>query len=230
MYKITYNFNLPLDCALVKENRKIPPATVKRLPLYLQCLDQIDSDSVGISSKNLADLAKVNDAQVRRDLSYLGTLGTRGVGYDIKTLRNQLQLELGLVEGWSAVIVGVGNLGSALAHYGGFKDKGFGVVGLFDDDPKKINSQVAGLVVTPLSKMKEYCKKYNVAIGIIATPGEYAQGVADQLIDCGVRSILNFAPVLLKNVKDVQIRSVDLSQELQILSYYLDRPILKAVD
>jgi len=230
LYKITYNFNLPLDCALVKENRKIPPATVKRLPLYLQCLDQIDSDSIGISSKNLADLAKVNDAQVRRDLSYLGTLGTRGVGYDIKTLRNQLQLELGLVEGWSAVIVGVGNLGSALAHYGGFKDKGFGVVGLFDDDPKKINSQVAGLVVTPLNKMEEYCKKYNVAIGIIATPGEYAQGVADQLIECGVRSILNFAPVLLKNVKDVQIRSVDLSQELQILSYYLDRPILKAVD
>ena len=91
-------------------------------------------------------------------------MGTRGVGYDIKTLRNQLQLELGLVEGWSAVIVGVGNLGSALAHYGGFKDKGFGVVGLFDDDPKKINSQVAGLVVTPLSKMEEYCKKYNVAI------------------------------------------------------------------
>ena len=221
---------MPLDCALVKENRKIPPATVKRLPLYLQCLDLIDSDSIGISSKNLADLAKVNDAQVRRDLSYLGTLGTRGVGYDIKTLRNQLQLELGLVEGWSAVIVGVGNLGSALAHYGGFKDKGFGVVGLFDDDPKKINSQVAGLVVTPLNKMEEYCKKYNVAIGIIATPGEYAQGVADQLIECGVRSILNFAPVLLKNVKDVQIRSVDLSQELQILSYYLDRPILKAVD
>ena len=221
---------MPLDCALVKENKKIPPATVKRLPLYLQCLDQIDGDSIGISSKNLGDLAKVNDAQVRRDLSYLGTLGTRGVGYDIKTLRNQLQLELGLVEGWSAVIVGVGNLGSALAHYGGFKDKGFGVVGLFDDDPKKINSQVAGLVVTPLNKMEEYCKKYNVAIGIIATPGENAQGVADQLIDCGVRSILNFAPVLLKNVKDVQIRSVDLSQELQILSYYLDRPILKAVD
>jgi redox-sensing transcriptional repressor len=227
---ITYKFSFPLDCALVKDNKKIPPATVKRLPVYLQCLDLIDSDSIGISSKNLAELAKVNDAQVRRDLSYLGTLGTRGVGYDIKTLRNQLQLELGLVEGWSAVIVGVGNLGSALAHYGGFKDKGFGVVGLFDDDPKKINSQVAGLVVTPLSKMEEYCKKYNVAIGIIATPGEYAQGVADLLINCGVRSILNFAPVLLKNVKDVQIRSVDLSQELQILSYYLDRPILKAVD
>ena len=214
----------------MKENKKIPPATVKRLPLYLQCLDQVDQDAIGISSKKLAELAKVNDAQVRRDLSYLGTLGTRGVGYDVSTLRNQLQLELGLVEGWSAVIVGVGNLGSALAHYGGFKDKGFGVVGLFDDDPKKINSQVAGLVVKPLSELKNYCIKFNVAIGIIATPGEYAQGVADELINCGVRSILNFAPVLLKNVKDVQIRSVDLSQELQILSYYLDRPILKAVD
>ena len=214
----------------MKENKKIPPATVKRLPLYLQCLDQISDDEIGISSSKLAELAKVNDAQVRRDLSYLGTLGTRGVGYDISTLRNQLQLELGLVEGWSAVIVGIGNLGSALAHYGGFREKGFGIVGLFDDDPKKINSQVAGLVIKPLSDLEKYCEKYNVAIGIIATPGEYAQSVADKLIGCGVRSILNFAPVLLKNVPNVQIRSVDLSQELQILSYYLDRPILKAVD
>jgi len=214
----------------VKENKKIPPATVKRLPLYLQCLEQINPDEVGVSSKKLAELTKLNDAQVRRDLSYLGTLGTRGVGYDIATLRNQLQLELGLVEGWSAVIVGVGNLGSALAHYGGFRDKGFGVVGLFDDDPKKINNQVAGLVVKPLKDLSKDCEKFNVAIGIIATPSQYAQAVADELINCGVRSILNFAPVLLKNVPDVQIRSVDLSQELQILSYYLDRPVLKAVD
>ena len=214
----------------MKENKRIPPATVKRLPLYLQCLEQINPDEIGVSSKKLAELTKLNDAQVRRDLSYLGTLGTRGVGYDIATLRNQLQLELGLVEGWSAVIVGVGNLGSALAHYGGFRDKGFGVVGLFDDDPKKINKQVAGLVVKPLKDLPKDCEKFNVAIGIIATPSQYAQSVADELINCGVRSILNFAPVLLKNVPDVQIRSVDLSQELQILSYYLDRPVLKAVD
>ena len=214
----------------MKENKRIPPATVKRLPLYLQCLEQINPDEIGVSSKKLAELTKLNDAQVRRDLSYLGTLGTRGVGYDIATLRNQLQLELGLVEGWSAVIVGVGNLGSALAHYGGFRDKGFGVVGLFDDDPKKINKQVAGLVVKPLIDLSKDCEKFNVAIGIIATPSQYAQAVADELINCGVRSILNFAPVLLKNVPDVQIRSVDLSQELQILSYYLDRPVLKAVD
>ena len=213
----------------MKENNKIPPATVKRLPLYLQCLEQVDDDEIGISSKKIAEMAKVNDAQVRRDLSYLGTLGTRGVGYDISTLKNQLQLELGLVEGWSAIIIGVGNLGSALAHYGGFQERGFGVVGLFDEDPKKINKQIAGLVVKPMSDIREVCEKYNVAIGIIATPGKVAQNVADELINCGIKSILNFAPILLKNFQDVQIRSVDLSQELQILSYYLDRPVLKAV-
>ena len=103
------------------------------------------------------------------------------------------------------------------------------MVDLFDDDTKKINKQIAGLVVKPTTEMDEVCKKYSVAIGIIATPGEFAQSVADELISCGVRSILNFAPVLLKNTPDVQIRSVDLSQELQILSYYLDRPVLKAV-
>ena len=103
------------------------------------------------------------------------------------------------------------------------------ILALFDDDPKKINKQIAGSIVKPTSELKEVCDKYKVAIGIISTPGEYAQSVADQLINSGVRSILNFAPVLLKNIPDVQIRSVDLSQELQILSYYLDRPILKAV-
>src|SRR5210317_1051316 len=103
----------------------------------------MSDEDIGISSNKLAELAKVNDAQVRRDLSYLGTLGTRGVGYDISTLRNQIQLELGLVEGWSAVIVGIGNLGSALAHYGGFREKGFGIVALFDDDPKKTNCRIS---------------------------------------------------------------------------------------
>ena len=108
----------------MKNYRKIPPATVQRLPLYLQCLEQIDDNAVGISSKKIAEIAKVNDAQVRRDLSYLGTLGTRGVGYDILTLRKQIELELGLVDGLNAIIIGIGNLGSALAEYQGFKEKG----------------------------------------------------------------------------------------------------------
>ena len=211
----------------MKNNTNIPPATVQRLPLYLQCLDQIDTNSVGISSKKIAEIAKVNDAQVRRDLSYLGTLGTRGVGYDVITLRKQLELELGLVDGLSAIIIGIGNLGSALAEYGGFKEKGFKIVGLFDEDPKKLNKQIAGLTVNPISKMKDVCEKYNVAIGIIATPEEVAEEIADKLVDSGIKSILNFAPAMLKNKPGIQIRSVDLSQELQILSYYLDRKPLK---
>ena len=211
----------------MKINSNIPPATVKRLPLYLQCLEQIDKATGGISSKKIAEIVKVNDAQVRRDLSYLGTLGTRGVGYDVSKLRNQIELELGLVDGWTAIIVGIGNLGSALAHYGGFKERGFKIVGLFDTDPKKIGKQLAGLTVKPLHEMKEICAKYNVAIGIIATPEKVAESIADDLEVCGIKSILNFAPVLLKNKPGMQIRSVDLSQELQILSYYLERPSLK---
>ena len=211
----------------MKNNTNIPPATVQRLPLYLQCLEQLDTNSVGISSKKIAEIAKVNDAQVRRDLSYLGTLGTRGVGYDILTLRKQLELELGLVDGLSAIIIGIGNLGSALAEYEGFKEKGFKIVGLFDSDSKKLNKQIGSLAVKPLSEMKNTCEKYNVSIGIIATPEKVAEEIADKLIDCGIKSILNFAPIMLKNKPGIQIRSVDLSQELQILSYYLDREHLK---
>ena len=213
----------------MKNNTNIPPATVQRLPLYLQCLEQLDTNSVGISSKKIAEIAKVNDAQVRRDLSYLGTLGTRGVGYDILTLRKQLELELGLVDGLSAIIIGIGNLGSALAEYEGFKEKGFKIVGLFDSDSKKLNKQIGSLAVKPLSEMKNTCEKYNVSIGIIATPEKVAEEIADKLIDCGIKSILNFAPIMLKNKSGIQIRSVDLSQELQILSYYLDREHLKVV-
>jgi redox-sensing transcriptional repressor len=209
----------------VKNN--IPKATVQRLPLYLQCLEQLDTNSVGISSKKIAEIAKVNDAQVRRDLSYLGTLGTRGVGYNILTLRKQLELELGLVDGLSAIIIGIGNLGSALAEYGGFKEKGFKIVGLFDSDSNKLHKQIGNLAVKPLSEIKDTCEKYNVAIGIITTPEKVAEEIAEKLIDCGIKSILNFAPVMLKNKPGIQIRSVDLSQELQILSYYLDIQPLK---
>ena len=206
---------------------KIPPASVKRLSLYLNCLGDINEENHGVSSQKLANLAKVNPAQVRRDLSYLGTLGTRGVGYNISTLKNQLKIELGLVKGWSAIIVGVGNLGSALAQYDGFKEKGFGVVGLYDVDPKKISSQVAGLIVKSTEKIEDDCKKYEVAIGIIATPAGFAQQTANHLIKSGIKSILNFAPFRLENIGKVHIRNVDLSQELQVLSYYLDSPPAK---
>ena len=204
---------------------KIPPATVKRLPIYLNCLGNIPKGNKRLSSTKLDELAKVKPAQVRRDLSYLGTLGTRGVGYEISTLRSQLRMELGLGQGWNAIIVGAGNLGTALAQYNGFEEKGFVIVGLYDTDEKKVSSKIAGLTVRSVDKIKEDCNSHPVAIGIIATPAEFAQETAMSLVDAGVKSILNFAPIRIDNIGHVQTRNVDLSQELQVLSYYLDRDL-----
>ena len=213
-----------IDCALVKS--KIPEATVKRLSLYLNCIAEVGNSNSRISSEKLAKLARVNPAQVRRDLSYLGSLGTRGVGYDLSTLKNQLNIALGLVEGWSAIIVGAGNLGSALAQYEGFEDKGFAIVGLYDVDSKKISTKIAGLVVKHIEKINDDVKKYKVAIGIITTPSEFAQDTANLLIAGGIKSILNFAPSRIESTDGgVVIKNVDLSQELQVLSYYLDEPL-----
>jgi len=213
-----------IDCALVKS--KIPEATVKRLSLYLNCIAEVGNSNSRISSEKLAKLARVNPAQVRRDLSYLGSLGTRGVGYDLSTLKNQLNIALGLVEGWSAIIVGAGNLGSALAQYEGFEDKGFAIVGLYDVDSKKISTKIAGLVVKHIEKINDDIKKYKVAIGIITTPSEFAQDTANLLIAGGIKSILNFAPSRIESTDSgVVIKNVDLSQELQVLSYYLDEPL-----
>ena len=213
-----------IDCALVKN--KIPEATVKRLSLYLNCIAEVGNSNSRISSEKLAKLARVNPAQVRRDLSYLGSLGTRGVGYDLSTLKNQLNIVLGLVEGWSAIIVGAGNLGSALAQYEGFEDKGFGIVGLYDVDSKKVSTKVAGIVVKHIEKINDDIKKYKVAIGIITTPSEFAQDTANLLISGGIKSILNFAPSRIESTDSgVVIKNVDLSQELQVLSYYLDEPL-----
>ena len=205
---------------------KIPEATVKRLSLYLNCIAEVGNSNSRISSEKLAKLARVNPAQVRRDLSYLGSLGTRGVGYDLLTLKNQLNIALGLVEGWSAIIVGAGNLGSALAQYEGFEDKGFAIVGLYDVDSKKISTKIAGLVVKHIEKINDDVKKYKVAIGIITTPSEFAQDTANLLIAGGIKSILNFAPSRIESTDSgVVIKNVDLSQELQVLSYYLDEPL-----
>ena len=136
-----------------------------------------------------------------------------------------MRLELGLGQGWNAVIVGAGNLGTALAQYKGFEEKGFVIVGLYDTDEKKISSKITGLTVRPVEKIKEDFKSLPVAIGIIATPAEFAQETAINLVDAGVKSILNFAPIRIDNIGHVQTRNVDLSQELQVLSYYLDRDL-----
>ncbi len=200
--------------------RRIPEATVNRLPLYLRSLAELDPEVDTISSERLAALTGVNAAKVRKDLSYLGSFGTRGVGYEVEYLRFEMARELGLTQDWPVVIVGVGDLGHALAKYGGFSDRGFPVVALVDADPAKVGTVVEGLTVQGDDELARLVAECSVTTGIIATPAAVAQDVADQLIASGVRSILNFAPVVLSVPAGVSVRKVDLAMELQILAFY----------
>jgi len=204
--------------------RRIPEATVARLPVYLQLLvEQSELGIDSISSDGLAELAGVNAAKVRKDLSYLGSYGTRGVGYEVDYLVYQIRRELGLEHEWPVVIVGAGNLGQALAGYGGFNERGFPVAGIVDIDPAKLDSMVGGVRVRPLTDLAQIVSSKNVSIGVVATPPGAAQDAADRLVKVGVTSILNFAPVVLSVPAGVTVRKVDLAVELQILSYHEQR-------
>jgi redox-sensing transcriptional repressor len=206
-------------------NRPIPEATVARLPIYLRALLDLAEGrgETNVSSEELASLAGVNAAKVRKDLSYLGSYGTRGVGYDIEYLLYQITRELGLTQDWPAAIVGVGNLGRALASYKGFSERGFRISALFDVDDNVVGTEVGGLEVKHLDDLKDTVVSDGITIGIIATPPVSAQEVAERLVDAGIKSILNFAPAVVAVTPDVNVRKVDLSIELQILSFYQQR-------
>ncbi|MDQ1439639.1 MAG: redox-sensing transcriptional repressor [Acidimicrobiaceae bacterium] len=204
--------------------RRIPEATVARLPVYLRALFEVrDQQQATISSERLAELAGVNAAKVRKDLSYLGSYGTRGVGYDVEYLVFQISRELGLTQDWPVLIVGVGNLGHALANYRGFLVRGFRVVALVDADPAKVGERIGELAVQHLDDLPAIAAERHPAIGIIATPAAAAQEVADRLVAAGITSILNFAPAVVAVPEGVTLRKVDLSIELQILSFYQQR-------
>ena len=210
--------------ATTSRGRRIPEATVARLPVYLRILlDQSESAISNVSSEELADLAGVNAAKVRKDLSYLGTYGTRGVGYEVEYLIYQVRRELGLTHDWPVVIVGAGNLGQALAGYGGFGQRGFPVAGIVDNDPAKVGTVIGGVRVGAVAELAAIVRSKDVSIGVVATPGPAAQEAADLLVAAGVTSILNFAPVVLTAPPAVNVRKVDLAVELQILSYYEQR-------
>jgi len=204
--------------------QSVPAATVSRLPIYLRCLKDLSATQETCSSEELAQIAGVNSAQVRKDLSFLGSQGTRGVGYDVEELRRQLRTALGLDTEYAVAIVGAGNLGSALSNYDGFGTWGFEVVALFDTDPTKVGSEVGGHEVLPIDQLETVVTQRSVAIGIVATPAGSAQEVADRLVGAGVRSILNFAPTVLQVDQGVEVRRVDLSTELQILTFHLHTP------
>ena len=197
-----------------------------RLPIYLRALTTLAEEGVGtVSSEELATAAGVNSAKLRKDLSHLGSYGTRGVGYDVDYLVYQVSRELGLTQDWPVVIVGLGHLGHALANYGGFASRGFAIRALVDADPSTVGSVIAGLPVRHLDELEEQVGKHGIAIGVIATPASVAQEICDRLVAAGVSSILNFAPVVLAVPDEVEVRKVDMSIELQILAFHEQRKV-----
>lgn len=209
-------------------DRGIPGATVARLPIYHRVLTGLAEDGVRtVSSDELAGACGVSPAKLRKDLSHLGSFGTRGVGYDVRFLAYQISRELGLTQPWGVVIVGAGNLGQALVSYRGFASRGFAVVGLLDTDPDVIGRPLGAfdspIEVGPLSDLEELVRSGRAHIGVIATPADAAQAVCDRMVDAGLRSILNFAPAVLAVPEDVELRKVDLAVELQILAFHEQR-------
>lgn len=199
---------------------KIPEATVSRLSVYSRFLFQIDKKGIiTISSGDIAQGVGVSPAQVRKDLAYFGEFGTRGVGYNVKDLHNNILKILGLNKRWKVVLVGAGNLGSALCIYGGFKERGFDIVGIFDNNPQKVGFKVNDLEIMPMDALPDVIKENQVKMGIITVPSEYAQDVANLLIENNVTTLLNFAPKVLSVPRGVIVRTVDLSVNLEILTF-----------
>lgn len=192
--------------------------------MYLRVLiDLAEAGTLTVSSTALAETSGVNAAKVRKDMSHLRISGTRGVGYNIARLIHQIRNQLGLTQRWPVLIAGVGNLGHALANYKGFEERGFEVVALVDADPGKVGEVVAGVEVADMAGLEELVRSRGIAIGMICTPAGPAQQVADRMVAAGVRSILNFAPLVITVPEGVSVREVDLSTELQILAFHEQR-------
>jgi len=197
---------------------------VARLPVYHRALATCaERGLTTVSSSDLAAAAGVKAAKLRKDLSYLGSYGTRGVGYEVAHLLACIGQELGIAQQWAVVIVGVGNLGHALAGYAGFASRGFRVAALVDADPVRAGGSVAGLAVRPLEELEDAVVSCGASIAVLAIPAPAAQEVTDRLVAAGVTSILNFAPTPLVVPAGVDLRKVDLALELQILAFHEQR-------
>lgn len=201
--------------------KKIPAATVSRLPIYARALLSLSSRDILIASSEMISAeSHINAAQIRKDLSHIGCFGTRGLGYEVPKLLARINEELGLTRQWRVALVGFGKLGSALVGYRGFFERGFTIAGIYDADPSKVGTEVGSVAIENVADIASSIARSQVDIGIIATPAEAAQSAADALVNAGIRSILNFAPVALEVPKGVGVRNVDLSIELQVLSFY----------
>lgn len=209
--------------------REIPDATVARLPEYLRALAGVAERGIcSVSSEELAAAAGVRSTQLRKDLSHLGSYGVRGVGYEVEHLALEISRALGLTQDWPVAIVGMGNLGRALAAYSGFAIGGFHVAALFDEDPAVADESIGDVPVSGMSELPRLARLERLSLGVIATPAASAQQVCDALIGAGIRSILNFAPVSLVVPADVNVRRVDLATELHVLAFHEQQKSLDA--
>ena len=201
---------------------KIPEMTIRRLSVYTRCLLQLEEDGVQtISSQELAERFNLNSAQVRKDLAYFGEFGVRGIGYHVTGLKAELQRILGLDREWPVALVGLGNLGSALFHYKGFSRQGFRIAVVFDEDPAKIGRDIEGVPIVGMRDLAREVRARQIQIAILAVPAEAAQGVTDLLVAAGIKAVLNFAPARLRVPREARLKNVDLSIELETLSFYL---------
>jgi len=201
---------------------KIPEATVMRLSIYSRYLRQlIGQGTETVSSGEIADGVGVSSAQVRKDLAYFGEFGTRGVGYKVEDLYSYLMRILGLDQKWNIIIIGAGKLGSAFALYQGFMDRGFTISAVLDIDERIIGTELEGVKIEPLEVLEQRVRECDITLGVITVPADAAQDVTDMLVSSGVKAILNFSPRVLKVPNDIILRNVDLSVNLEVLSFYL---------
>jgi redox-sensing transcriptional repressor len=209
---------------IASKKRNIPEPTIERLPRYLRSFaDFARNQHRVISSKELATASGINPAQVRKDLAHFGQFGQRGIGYDVKTLDSKMREILGLHKSWRIALVGCGNLGTALLQYGGFSKAGFKIEAAFDVDPSKVGWELEGVRIWATPAIRQVVREKKIEIGIIAVPASQAQRVADDLVDAGIRAIVNFAPCVLTVPKSVLVRGVDLASELESLTYFLEK-------
>ena len=209
-----------------KEQQHIPEVTINRLSIYRRCLELLTETQRGqymttISSPEISEITGINPNQIRKDLSYFGEFGKRGIGYPIKELLNQLKGILKSSEKWDVILVGAGKIGKALLRYRGFKKRGFHIKAVFDNKKTKIGQSIDSIKIYDVKDIKNYINKWNIKIGIVTVPAQSAQEVVDIMVAGGIKSILNMAPVCVKHPRDVIVNNIDLSIELERLVYYL---------
>jgi redox-sensing transcriptional repressor len=207
---------------------RISTATISRLSQYYRTLERLIERKIQtVSSDEIAEIDSVTSAQVRKDLSFFGSFGRRGLGYDTTDLKNNIGTILGLDKMWNVALIGVGNIGRALVDYGEFKKQGFIIKLLFDSDPEKIGKKINELLILPFSDIQAYLKAENIQIAILAVPARVAQNVVNTLVESDIRAILNFAPISLKVPSGVMIKNENMAIELEALSFYLKNKLKK---